>query len=294
MRWRWIALAAAWPAGAPAQDVPREAVEIRQLAELRGRLAESSGLAVSRRLPGIVWTHNDSGDGPFLYAVDTAGTLRATFEVSGARAVDWEDLAIGPCPTRAWQGRDCLFVGDIGDNAERRSRITIYAVPEPTFDPGGEADVGLTVEARPLWAYYAGGARDAEALAVHPDGRLSIVTKGRDGLILRFEIAADAWDGIEVGLRDPDTLRITPQLLAGRWVTGAAVSADGRTAVLRTYTEIYRFRVGARWELAGPPCWTGFAQPQSEAIDFLADGRLLLSSERAFGREATLLAVRCP
>ena len=87
---------------------------------------------------------------------------------------------------------------------------------------------------------------------------------------------------------------MTPQPLVGRWVTGAAVSLDGTTAVVRTYTEIHRFRVGVRWKAAGPPCWIGFAQPLGEAIDFLADGRLLLSSERAFGRPATLMAVQCP
>src|SRR5687767_14630941 len=31
---------------------------------------ESSGIAASRRNAGIFWTHNDSGDGPFIYAFD--------------------------------------------------------------------------------------------------------------------------------------------------------------------------------------------------------------------------------
>src|SRR5205823_4060463 len=34
------------------------------------RIAESSGLAASRTHPGIYWTHNDSSDGPYVYAVD--------------------------------------------------------------------------------------------------------------------------------------------------------------------------------------------------------------------------------
>ena len=36
------------------------------------RITESSGLAASRLHPGIYWTHNDSDDGPYLYAVDSA------------------------------------------------------------------------------------------------------------------------------------------------------------------------------------------------------------------------------
>src|SRR2546425_6370951 len=31
------------------------------------RLVESSGVAVSRAYPGVLWTHNDSGDRPYLY-----------------------------------------------------------------------------------------------------------------------------------------------------------------------------------------------------------------------------------
>src|SRR5207237_2233098 len=59
------------------------------------RLVESSGVAVSRAHPGVLWTHNDSGDAPYLecgpcvtiYAIpepappertsDTLGTTRA-------------------------------------------------------------------------------------------------------------------------------------------------------------------------------------------------------------------------
>src|SRR6266568_6264490 len=41
------------------------------------RLVESSGVAVSRAYPGVLWTHNDSGDGPYLYATDLRGPTAA-------------------------------------------------------------------------------------------------------------------------------------------------------------------------------------------------------------------------
>ena len=59
---------------------------------------ESSGIAASRRNAGLYWTHNDSGDGPFLYAFDRAGTKRGVWRVAGAKSDDWEDLAVGPGP----------------------------------------------------------------------------------------------------------------------------------------------------------------------------------------------------
>src|SRR5687768_14079224 len=62
------------------------------------RLREASGAAVSRRYPGVLWTHNDSGDKPLIYAVSMSGELLATYRVPGAKAVDWEDVALARCP----------------------------------------------------------------------------------------------------------------------------------------------------------------------------------------------------
>ena len=49
---------------------------------------ESSGIAASRRHPGVFWTHNDKGDAARLYAIDGTGKLLAEFAVD-ARNDDW-------------------------------------------------------------------------------------------------------------------------------------------------------------------------------------------------------------
>jgi hypothetical protein len=64
---------------------------------LAPRLIESSGVTPSTRRPGVLWTHNDSGDEPRLYATDSAGDDLGSILVVGARNVDWEDLGGGPC-----------------------------------------------------------------------------------------------------------------------------------------------------------------------------------------------------
>ena len=70
-----------------------------QIATLEDRsIRESSGVVASRKNPGLFWTHNDSGDGPFVYAFDRAGRGRGTFRVEGAKALDWEDIAAGAGP----------------------------------------------------------------------------------------------------------------------------------------------------------------------------------------------------
>ena len=97
--------------------------------ELHSDILETSGLALSRRTPGVLWTHNDSGNEPFLYALDSTGTIMGHVRVSGAALIDWEDMAAGPC-----NAGTCLFIADIGDNPGRRDSISIYVVPEPLPD----------------------------------------------------------------------------------------------------------------------------------------------------------------
>src|SRR5687768_9930101 len=94
---------------------------------------EASGLALSRRHNGVLWTHNDSGK-PMLYAVGVDGQMRARVAVTGAQVDDWEAVATGSCP----QG-SCVYIGDIGDNKEARQSITVYRVPEPALTDAATA-----------------------------------------------------------------------------------------------------------------------------------------------------------
>ena len=54
--------------------------------EARGKqwaLREASGLAASRRHAAVLYSHNDSGDGPHLYALNaTDGSLLAVYRVT--------------------------------------------------------------------------------------------------------------------------------------------------------------------------------------------------------------------
>ena len=65
---------------------------------------EASGLAVSRRVPGRLWTLNDSGQ-PVLFALDTRGSVTGQVRLTGADVVDWEAVAVGPCGTAS-----CIYV----------------------------------------------------------------------------------------------------------------------------------------------------------------------------------------
>jgi hypothetical protein len=80
---------------AMAAAVPPCHAQTKPVARLENRaVTESSGIVASRKNPGIYWTHNDSGDGAYLYAFDREGRDRGRWTVRGATAIDWEDIAI--------------------------------------------------------------------------------------------------------------------------------------------------------------------------------------------------------
>jgi hypothetical protein len=102
-------------------------------------LLELSGMARSHRHADRFYVHNDSGNTPDVYAIDSAGKLYATFHLTGTANIDWEDIAVGPsepsmadAPTPA----DCVWIGDIGDNANARKDVHIVRWTEPAELPG--------------------------------------------------------------------------------------------------------------------------------------------------------------
>jgi hypothetical protein len=262
------------------------------------RLTESSGVVVSRAHPGILWTHNDSGDGPYLYATDLQGTDRGAIRVSGAEAVDWEDMALGPCPR---QPVECLYIGDTGDNLERRARVTVYAVPEPD-PPLAAADTQrVTAAALALSLYYPDGPHDVEALYVSPrDTALYLVSKGRGrhGKVRLYRVARAAWDMPgRVRAEFVQTLPIVPDRAMGRLVTGAAVRADGGMVAIRTYAEIYFFSLGPGGWLSPakqPVCSIAKHQRPGEGIAFREDSSIVVTSEANPLGPGTIHTVRCP
>jgi len=264
------------------------------------RLNESSGVAVSRAHPGVLWTHNDSGDGPYLYATDMQGTDRGFLLVPGADAVDWEDIALGPCPTRAGT---CVYLADTGDNLETRAWVTVYAVPEP--EPGAGPGDTLRTTGAPaiLQLRYPDGAHDVEAIYVAPrDTALYLVSKGRSGSIAVYRVARARWRAPRDSIVKAERLQVLdvrPNAEAGRWVTSAAIRPDGRLVAIRTYGEIYFFHPGVGGRLTPArehPCEVGSLDEPGggEAIDFLDRVALVLTSEALPRRPGTIHRVVCP
>jgi len=267
------------------------------------RVIESSGVAVSRAYPGVLWTHNDSGDRPYLYATDLRGTDRGALLVPGAQAIDWEDMSLGPCPTRV-TADTCIYLADTGDNLEFRPYVTIYAIPEPPPPERASDTLGTTRAPAVLRLRYPDGSHDVEAVYVAPrDTAVFLVSKGatRGSAIRLYRVDRSAWrtgdttTGIAVATL-VQTLDIRPSSEAGRLVTAGAVRPDGRVVALRTYSEIYLFYPGVGGRLLAArerPCNISGLEIGGEAIDFLDDSTFVLTSEAGRSRRGTIDTVHC-
>jgi hypothetical protein len=177
-------------------------------------------VVASRANPGRLWTHNDSGDAPVLYCLEHDGRSCGRWQVAGAKARDWEDIAAGPGPVA---GRPYLYVGDIGDNLRDQGKLVVYRVPEPTLadPPAASAE---TAPAEAIRLRYPDGPHDAEALLVHPvTGDIYIVTKDIPTAVYKASPGASALT------RVADLQLGTPG-----FVTGGDISPDGRRVILCT------------------------------------------------------------
>ncbi|MEU9405420.1 WD40 repeat domain-containing protein [Streptomyces sp. NPDC048281] len=224
------------------------------------RIAESSGLAASHLHPGIYWTHNDSGDGPYIYAVDSAtGKTVARITLSGVGTPrDVEAISIGP--------DNQIYVGDIGDNLDGSwPYVWIYRLPEP------KQLVDQTVRATQYVVKYSNGARNAESLIVHPKtGRVYIIDKKEDG--------GHLYEG-PATLSPTGTNIFKPVATVDLWATDAAFSPDGTQLAVRGYFGgIYYDWNGGKIKREGRldvPL-----QKQGESITYSTDGtKLLYGSE---------------
>lgn len=194
-----------------------------------GRINESSGLAASIAHPGVLWTLNDSGHPPVIYAVGTDGRTAATVTLTGEYNRDWEAMTALRMPPRT--GRAMLAVGDIGDNQAHHPSVRIAIVPEPALK---------TQKVKPTRVFrvnYPDGARDAEALLADPrTGRLYIVTKALFTSNI-YAVPESVWPGRRTGFTEGDELEKVAS-------TGADLITDGTFLpsghmLLRNYGDLY-------------------------------------------------------
>lgn len=258
-------------------------------------LPEASGIEIPDD-GSRLYVMND-GTNPVFDVMQLDGSGGSRVRVTGFRPLDLEDLALGACGSE-----QCLYLGDIGDNASRRDTVQVALVVERENYPAEVAPL------RVVRARYPDGARDAEALAVDASGDLWVVTKtpfrqAAPAEVYRLSASALNADGLqtlEFHGRIPTT-----DLGAGadsrRVATGMDIAPDGQRFVFITYDVALEFAFAPGDAL--PASWregksfsviTPAPLIQLESIAYADGGRAIIyTTESVLGSPAPIFRQTC-
>jgi hypothetical protein len=225
---------------------------------------EISGIADSKSTPGSIWGHEDSGRPPQLYMIKHDGTVSKTIFIKGVSNRDWEDMALS--------GNE-IFIGEIGDNAAIYPSYRIYKFQEP------DTSTDTVTQVETINFTYPDGSHDAEAFIVDPITRdIFIITK-RDDPSRIYKLAYP--------YSDNNVLTLVGSL-PYMGVVSAAISADGKEIIVKTYTGLayYKRIPGETIAQALTKNFTRLfytIEPQGEAISFARNGNGFFTiSEKGF------------
>ena len=231
--------------------------------EMAGRvshpgLPEISGI-VKSSYGDFYWVHNDSGDAPRIYAIDTDSRpvkpsyLRMSaskwpgHRIDNAWHTDWEDIALAD---------GVLYLADVGNNGNARRDLGVYAVNEA--DPRTVATM-RALKFIPIrypdqrtfpaerWHF------DCEAVFA-ADGKLYFLTKHRrPGEQASFEPGVKLYRLDTEHVDRENVLTLVGQREDVVLATGADLSPDATRLAVATYSALWIFdrpEAGDNW-LAG-------------------------------------------
>jgi hypothetical protein len=244
---------------------------------------EASGLAASHTNPGMLWTHNDSGDKARIFLIDSLGRHRMTVSLDGIANRDWEDIAVGPGPDST---KTYVYVGDIGDNYSRHEHKYIYRIEEPHLTKGKKK---LTLTAvHSIRFSLPDGPRDTEALMIDPGTRDLYIFSKREAAVNLYRLPfPQSTTEVMVAEQVLSALPFT-RIVAADW------SADGREILVKSYRDVYYWRRVNQETivelLQTPPVLLPYkTEPQGESIAFDRLGKGYYTvSEKSKGSEPEL------
>ncbi len=257
-------------------------------------ITESSGLAASKCQAGVLWTHNDSGDDAYIFAIDTQGKDLGTWKVPNAENLDWEDIAA----TKALDGKCFIYIGETGDNKRSRAERTVYRVAEPAVSESQKSsrkNPQMAANADVLKYTYPEGSHDAESLAVHPkSGDIYVLTKRLSGPAGIYRIKPNFNTGAIVKADKIGDIAV-PAIPNGL-LTGADISPDGRSVIICDYAGGYELNLPENsnnfddiWKQKPEPVDLG-DRKGGESVCYSADGKSIFATSE--GKHSPVIEVK--
>jgi hypothetical protein len=265
--------------------------EVTQKGVLPPSLSENSGLIF---YGGKLITHNDSGNDPVLFEIDTVSlAVTRTVEITSAENIDWEDIT---------QDDQYIYIGDIGNNLGTRTDLGIYRISKQEYDQSESVvaeRIHYNYEDQTDFTNQGNSDWDAEALFVL-EGQLIVLTKQWNSLgTVAYSLPSTPGNHIA---------RRIGELEINGLVTGASFNKDtselfilGHSMILEPFVykvsepNVQNIFQGESLKL---DVSLGFAQ--TEGLAYIANNRFFISSE-SFSREvpaitlsAQLMALQLP
>jgi len=202
--------------------------------DLPNSLKESSGI-VNLQGSDNFWMINDSGNTNELFEVSESGKIKQIITVENAKNKDWEDLAS--------DGQDKLFIGDFGNNGNKRKNLAIYLVSISSINNGEVSADKITFhfeDQKKFPPKKRDRNFDVEAF-VYIKGYFYLFTKNRsshfDGITKLYKVPAQVGNYSAELIGDFVTCVDSNTCL----VTGAAISKDSKELVLLTHDKLFLF-----------------------------------------------------
>lgn len=258
-------------------------LEGKRLGQLQDKkLEEASGLAASVVNPGLLWTHNDSGNPAVVYLVDEQLQVRLACKLQGVRNRDWEDIAVGPGPDPQ---KNYVYVADIGDNNARHAVKYIYRFEEPVVRDEMKE---VTITSFETIAFsLQDGKKDTEAIMIHPQTKDIYVISKREKPVVVYQIK------FPYPLKEEAAVAVRIVTLPITQIVSADISPDGAGVLMKNYDNVYY------WETDGKTLQEALKQkphllkyteePQGEAIAFNVDGSGFYTLSEKIPGEKTFL-----
>jgi hypothetical protein len=269
---------------APSEDVNSfDFAKGKKLAELKNKkLEEASGLASSINNKGYLWTHNDSGNGPNIFLIDTALNVKLKCTLRGIKNRDWEDIAVGPGPD---ESKNYIYVGDIGDNNAQYQYKYIYRFEEPKL--AGESKEIVVDQYDKITFQLQDKKKDCEALLINPLTKDLFLISKREEPVFVYTISYPQSTTDTLTAAKGVSLPFT-QIVAGDF------SADGKEVLLKNYQNIYYWKIAEGQSIDDVFSSTAKIlpyeeEPQGEAITFARDASGFYTiSEKVSGEQSYL------
>lgn len=229
-------------------------------------IREASGLVASVKNPGMLWTHNDSGNTADIFLIDSTGDIKCTVHLSGIKNRDWEDITIGTGPE---ENKVYLYIGEIGDNNAAFEYKFLYRIEEPVIAIS-VSDTTLT-KVDTIKFKLSDGARDTEALMIDPTSKDFYIFSKREQRVNLYKLTSP------LSTTETMTAERVLEKLPFSLIVAADISEDGTEILVKNYDTVFYWKrvPGESIEETikrTPETLPYSPEPQGESIAFSREG----------------------